>query len=316
MPKAIIAYNPIAGRYPSLMLIERAADVLSQHGWDLALEQTQCSEHITQLARQAADEGMDAFFMAGGDGSLNFAVAGLIGSDTALGVLPCGTANVWAQELGLPGLSWTRWMALEESAHQLASARSCLVDVGMCNDHPFLLWSGVGLDAFVVHHIEPRNRWEKLFATAHYAASVVWYASYWHGTNLRVEADGDQIQGHFLLALVSNVHLYAGGLANLSPQARLDDGMMDLWLFEGETLGDTVQLALDLLAGRHAQSQRVHQVQFRQLRLESDSPAYVQVDGEPCDVASPVTFRVQPKSLRVLVPDLTPQLLFSSQTCL
>jgi len=207
-------------------------------------------------------------------------------------------------------------MALEESAHQLASARSCLVDTGTCNDQPFLLWAGVGLDAFVVHHIEPRNRWEKLFATAHYAASVVWYAGYWHGSNLWVEADGDQIQGHFLLALVSNVHLYAGGLANLSPQARLDDGVMDLWLFEGETQGDTVQLALDLLSGRHAQSQRVHQVQFRQLRLESESPTYVQVDGEPCNVESPVSFRIQPKSLRVLVPDTTPQLLFNSRPCL
>jgi YegS/Rv2252/BmrU family lipid kinase len=314
MPRAIIAYNPIAGRYPSLLLIERAAEVLSRFGWQLSLEQTQSSEHIIQLARQAAQDGMDAFFMAGGDGSINYAVGGLVGSDTALGVLPCGTANVWAQELGLPGLSWTRWMALEESALQLAMARSYLVDVGTCNDHPFLLWSGVGLDAFVVHHIEPRNRWEKLFATAHYAASVVWYANYWHGSNLSVEADGEQIQGHFLLALVSNVHLYAGGLANLSPQARLDDSMMDLWLFEGETLGDTVQLALDLLSGRHAQSQHVRQVQFRQLRLESESPAYVQVDGEPCAVVSPITFRIRPKSLRVLVPDQTPQHLFSSET--
>lgn len=315
MPKAIIAYNPTAGRYPSLLLIERAAEVLSRHGWELTLEQTQGSEHITQLARQAANDGMDAFFMAGGDGSLNCAVGGLMGTDTALGVLPCGTANVWAQELGLPGLSWTRWMALEESARLLASAHSCLVDIGTCNEHPFLLWSGVGLDAFVVHHIEPRNRWEKLFASAHYAASVVWYASYWHGMNLRVETEGGQIQGHFLLALVSNVHLYAGGLANLTPDARLDDGTMDLWLFEGETLGDTVQLALDLLGGRHVQSQTVHQVQFHQLRLESDSPAYVQVDGEPCQVVSPVTFRIQPRALRVLVPDQTPQLLFNSRPC-
>lgn len=315
MPCAIIAYNPAAGRFPSRMLIERAAEVLSSHGWELSMEQTQSSEHITQIARQAAEDGMDAFFIAGGDGSINYAVAGLIGTDTALGVLPCGTANVWAQELGLPGLSWTRWMALEESAQQLALARTCLVDVGTCNGRPFLLWSGVGLDAFVVHHIEPRNHWEKLFALAHYAASVLWYASYWHGINLRVEADGNQIQGHFLLALVSNVHLYAGGLANLSPHARLDDGVMDLWLFEGETLGDTAQLALDLLAGRHVQSQRVRQVQFHQLRLESESPAYVQVDGEPCDVESPVTIGIQPRTLRVLVPEETPQLLFSSRPC-
>ena len=311
MPRAILAYNPIAGRFPSRLLAERAANVLRQFGWQLDLEQTQGSQHITQLARQAAEDRMDAFFMAGGDGSLNCAVAGLVGSDTALGVLPCGTANVWAQELGLPGLSWTRWLALEESARQLAFAGSCCVDIGICNERPFLLWAGVGLDAFVVHHIEPRSRWEKHFAMAHYAASVAWHASFWHGINLRAETDGREILGHFLLALVSNVHLYAGGLANLSPQARLDDGVMDLWLFEGETLGDTVQAAWDLLAGRHFQSQRVHQVQFSQLKLESESPTYVQVDGEPLDVVNPVTITVQPGALHVLVPDETPQPLFN-----
>jgi len=312
MLRGILVYNPIAGRYPSRLLAERAADVLRQNDWQLSLEQSQSSEHITQLAQQAAREGMDGFFMAGGDGSLNFAVAGLTGSKTALGVLPSGTANVWAQELGLPGLSWTRWMALEESARQLASATPYLVDIGLCNDRPFLLWAGVGLDAFVVHHIEPRSRWEKHFAFVHYAASVAWHSSFWHGMNLRVETDGQQILGHFLLALVSNVHLYAGGLANLSPNARLDDGKMDLWLFEGETLGDTVQLAWDLLAGRHVQSQRVRSLEFRNLRLESDSPAYVQVDGEPVDVINPVTISTQPKALYVLVPPGTPQPLFSS----
>ena len=316
MPQGIIAYNPNAGRFPSRMLTERARHVLSQFGWQLSLKQTLSGDHTTQLARQAADEGLDAFFIAGGDGSVNQAMMGLVGSDTALGVLPCGTANVWAQELGLPGLSWTRWMALEESARRLASAKVCKVDIGLCNQRPFLLWAGVGLDAFVVHHLEPRSRWEKHFALAHYGASIVWHASYWHGMNIRVETDGDQILGHFLLALVSNVHLYAGGFANLSPHARLDDGLMDLWLFEGEALGDTVQRVFDLLACRHIQSERVHQVQFRSLRLESESPAYVQVDGEPTDVVNPVTIVVQPRALRVLVPENTPQLLFNpDQPC-
>jgi diacylglycerol kinase (ATP) len=312
MLHGILVYNPIAGRYPSRLLAERAADVLRQNGWQLSLEQSLSSEHITHLAQQAVQEDLDGFFVAGGDGSLNCAVAGLRGSKTSLGVLPSGTANVWAQELGLPGLSWTRWMALEESARQLAYATPHLVDIGLCNDHPFLLWAGVGLDAFVVHHIEPRSRWEKHFALIYYAASVAWHSSFWHGMNLRVETDGQQILGHFLLALLSNVHLYAGGLANLSPNARLDDGVMDLWLFEGETLSDTLQLAWDLLAGRHVQSQRVRSFEFRHLRLESDAPLYVQVDGEPLDVTNPVTISIQPKALSVLVPAGTTLPLFSS----
>lgn len=312
MRRAILAYNPAAGRYPSRLLAERAANVLRQHGWHITLESSQSGEHITQLARQAAADGLEAFFVAGGDGSLNYAMAGLLDSDTALGVLPSGTANVWAQELGLPGLSWTRWMALEESARRLARAEIRRVDIGLCNQYPFLLWAGAGLDAFVVHRIEPRNRWEKHLAVLQYAATVVWHASYWHGMNLRAEADGHTLQGHFLLALVSNVHLYAGGLATLSPDARLDDGLMDLWLFEGESLADTVQLAMDLLAGRHVQSSRVQHLTFKQLFLESESPAYVQLDGEPFEVSNPITISVRPKALHVLVPAETPLPLFCS----
>ncbi|UCH60564.1 MAG: diacylglycerol kinase family lipid kinase [Anaerolineales bacterium] len=310
MRRAILAYNPTAGRFPSRLLAERAGRVLEENNWKVQLEQTQSGEHIVQLARQAAEAGLEAFFMAGGDGSLNQAVKGLIGSETALGVLPSGTANVWAQELGLPGLTWTRWLALEESARRLATGKICPVDVGYCNGRPFLLWAGIGLDAFVVHRIEPRKRWEKHFAVVQYATSLVWRASYWHGMNLKVEADGKQISGHFLLAVVSNVHLYAGGMANLSPQARLDDGTMDLWLFEGETLGDTVQLAWDLWAGRHVESERVQCVPFRHLRLESDSSTHVQLDGEGFNGDGEVEIEVEPLALNVLVPEKTPQPLF------
>ena len=310
MPQAYLAYNPAAGRYPSGMLSERAANVLREYGWKVYLEQTKDSNHITHLARQAADAGMDAFFMAGGDGSLNRAISGLMGSDTALGVLPAGTANVWAQELGLPGLTWTRWIALEESARQLAVAPSRRVDIGLCNQRPFLLWAGVGLDAFIVHRIEPRTRWEKHFAVVQYAASMVWNAGFWHGMNLSVEIEGTQIDGHFLLAVLNNVHLYAGGFAELSPHARLNDGLMELWLFEGETLGDTAQIAWELLAGNHLQSPQVQKYTFRNLRMESDSPMYVQVDGEPAEGNNPLNVSVLPHALEVLVPQKTPHPLF------
>jgi YegS/Rv2252/BmrU family lipid kinase len=307
MPTAMLAYNPTAGRYPSGILAERAAAVLQTYGWRVQLETTQDAAHITSLARQSANQGMEAFFMAGGDGSINNAIEGLLGSETALGVLPAGTANVWAQELGLPGLSWTRWLALEESAHQLAKGRICQVDVGFCNDHPFLLWAGVGLDAFIVHHIEPRTQWEKHFAAVHYTALAVWHASYWHGMNLKVEADGREVKGHFLLAVVSNVHLYAGGYAELSPRACLDDGQMDLWLFEGETLGNTVQLAWDMLSGRHLESGRMHHLTFQSLHMEADSPVYLQVDGEPLAADGAVEVSITPRALRILAPQQTPR---------
>jgi diacylglycerol kinase (ATP) len=307
-------YNPNAGRFPSGILAERAADVLRANGWTIHLIRTHDAEHVTQLARRAAEDGKEAFFVVGGDGTINLAVRGLAGSTTALGVLPGGTANVLAQELGLPGLTWTRWMALEESARRLAGATAREVDIGQCADTPFLMWAGVGLDAFAIHHIEPRPRGEKLFANVAYAASTAWHASLWHGINLTVIADNLQVSGHYLLALISNIHLYAGGLAQISPFALLDDGAMDLWLFEGDTLGDTLQMAWDLYAGRHVDSDKVRHISFKHLRLESDSPLYVQVDAEPLPYhAHSIEIKVISQGLRLLVPKETPRELFGKK---
>ena len=311
MQTADLIYNPNAGRFPSGILAERAANVLRASGWDIRLMMTHDGSQVTELARRAAAEGKDALYVVGGDGTINLAVRGLVGSATALGVLPGGTANVLAQELGLPGLTWTRWMALEESARRLADADVRQVDIGMCGDTPFLMWAGVGLDAFAIHHIEPRPRGEKLFANVGYAASTAYLASLWHGINLEVTADDQQISGHYLLAIMSNIHLYAGGLAQLSPYALLDDGEIDLWLFEGDTLGDTIQRAWDLYGGRHVDSEKVRNVSFRHLELKSDKPLYVQVDAEPLGYEDRcIEVNVITQGLRLLVPRQTPRELF------
>lgn len=310
MPNAYLVYNPAAGRYPSGLLTEQAEKILSSAGWNIRLEKTQNGEHITELAYRAVEEEMDAFFIVGGDGSINHAIPGLLYSNTALGVLPAGTANVWAQELGLPGLSWTRWMALEESARRLAHAKVRSTDIGMCSGRPFLLWAGVGLDAFIVNRIEPRSRWEKHFAVVHYAATSIWNASLWHGIHLNVRLDGHSIEGNFLLGVVSNIHLYAGGLTELFPEARLDDGYMDLWLFKGQTLGDTVQLAWELFSGDDHESDQVIRTRFQSMQLQAEGPVYVQIDGEPMEVDGSLDITVESRALKVLVPQVTPHVLF------
>ncbi len=305
-PIAWMAYNPTAGRYPSRLLAERAARVLRRNGWQVSLAQTTSGEHLTQMASQAAESGADAFFVAGGDGSVNLALSGLAGTETALAVLPAGTSNVWAREQGLPGLTWTRWLALEESARQLAHGRVQRVDVGMCRGRPFLLWSGVGLDGFIVHRIEPRKPWEKHFSVLQYAAAAAVHLPEWRGIHLQGEADGEAIDGRFIMAVVSNIRLYAGGLAELSPQAQLDDGVMDLWLFAGDSPLDAARHALDLWAGRHQHSDKARRKTCRRLRLHSEVCMYLQMDGEPVHVEHELSLEVVPRSLRVLVPETMP----------
>jgi len=306
MPTAYLVYNPTAGHGATEMIIETAAVVLREAGWRLHLIQAQDGPHITRLARQAAERGIEAFFVAGGDGSMNLAIAGLVNSETALGVLPAGTANVWAQELGLHTFNILGNQSLSASAQMLAKAPAYTVDVGLCNGRPFLLWAGVGLDAFIVHRIEPRASWEKYFGVLQYSISALWNAGFWRGMQLRAEVNGELISGHYLLSVVSNVHLYAGGVVDISPSARLDDGLMDLWLFEGENIGDTVQMAWDMWVGRHAESKQAQRIPCTSLVLESDAPLYVQVDGESAEESKRVEIKIHPKSLKVLIPEEAP----------
>lgn len=310
MPKTLLVYNPVAGRYPSRMLTERAAEVLAGYGWEVEIETTSGGEHIRSLACQAVEQEKDSLIVVGGDGSLNKALPGIVGTDTALGVLPAGTANVWAQQIGLPGLSFTRWKALEESAHRLARGHIKKMDVGLSNGKHFLLWSGIGIDAFIVHRIEPRKQWEKNFSILRYAASAFWSASRWQGINLRVETDDLDIESKFMLAEVSNIRLYAGGYATLSPQARLDDGMMELWLFDGESLEEVLQQAWLVWTGQHVSSNRVQFRQFKNVSLESDTSIYLQMDGEPEFGGRKVSISVLPRSLKVIIPEGAPKELF------
>jgi YegS/Rv2252/BmrU family lipid kinase len=310
---AYLIFNPYAGRFPSRILTERAAAVLTKKDWNVQLKQTNGGPEITEIAIDAVKSNQDAVFVAGGDGSVNLALAGLLGSDTALGVLPAGTTNVWAQELGLPGLGYTRLGALEESARRLSIGCVKKVDIGFCNGHPFLMWCGVGLDGFIVHRIEPRSNWEKHFSIVSYGARAVRYANLWRGVDLRAFVDGKQISGRYLLAVISNIRLYAGGMAKISPEACLDDGVMDLWLFEGKSILDTIQHAWNLFSGRHLQSDQANCIPFRSLRLFSNQTLEIQIDGEPMAAMKEAIIEIHPKAIKILIPSEVPEKLFAEE---
>ena len=306
-----LIYNPMAGKFPSGPLVARAGKILSSNGWDVDIIQTKGGSHITRLAKRAAVMDMDAVFIAGGDGSLHKAAEGLLGSQTALSVLPSGTANVWAQELGLPSLSWTNLTALETSVKKLLDGRIRTMDVGICQGIPFLMWSGAGFDAFVVHHLEPRSRWQKQFPAAQYAATAAWFARSWSGMNLKIWVDGERIDGTYIVVLVTNIHLYAGGIAEVSPKAVVDDGKMDLWLFSGDTMQETLQHIFDLASGKHVDSKKTNHFSCQEIKIKSKTDLFLQLDGEPISPSKSVNISIKPQSLRVLVPNELPRPLFS-----
>ncbi len=313
MKTAWLIYNPAAGPWPVARFIGNAARALREHGWQVDLRPSHNRQDLVGLARRAADAGVDACFVAGGDGSVNAAVAGLVGSQTALGVLPAGTANVLARDLGLPPFNWAQPGRLAENAALLAESPALAADVGWCGERPFLLWAGIGLDALAVHALEPRPRYQKYFTTPVYAWAVVSALNHWQGQALRVETDEGQVEGHFLLAVACNIRRYMGGLTLLSPQGYLDDGEMDLWLFGGRNLRTALNHAFWLLSNRHEHAPDVLRLRFRQARVQAVGSVPTQVDGEPGALLQECRLRVQPGGLRLLTPPAG-QALFRQQT--
>jgi diacylglycerol kinase (ATP) len=303
MRSAYLIHNPAAGRFHAGRQVERALGVLRGSGWDVELVKSEEQKELFDLAKKAAREECAAVFVAGGDGSVGCVASALAGSDTALGVLPSGTANVWARELGIPQLSISRRSALEEAAARLMHGRVCKVDLGRCNERAFLLWAGLGLDGAVVNDIEPRPRWAKVFATSHYVAATIRRTIAWQGMQLRVEALEKVWESEYLLAVASNIRAYAGGLLQLAPGAKMNDGMLDFYLLGGDSVSGTLWLAAQILLGRHEQAERVVHFRAAEAVFETNGEVQMHLDGEPFHPPSRICFKIWPDALRVLVPE-------------
>jgi YegS/Rv2252/BmrU family lipid kinase len=315
MRKALLLYNPAAGRFPIKTFVPSVVSPLQAAGWRVELAETLSGSHAISVARQAAAEKFHAVFVVGGDGTVGQVANGLVNTDTALGVRPAGTMNVWATELGLRLFEWPFGTdALAENARLLADAPVRSVDVGLCNDHAFLLWAGIGLDAMTIQQLEPRPRAEKYVSVPYYVAATMWNAAVWHGMDLHVWADEQRVEGHFLLAVATNIRRYVGGLAVLSPDAYLDDGEMDLWLISGSTLADAIRAFFEVLAGSHVTSDQARRLPFRTARVQSDTPFSIQMDGDPMLGGKQVNLSILKQALKVLMPPQGIKLLKEDQS--
>ncbi len=301
--RCLLLYNPAAGRLMVRPFVYRAARILRAAGWSVRIALTRSGEHAQALARQAAAMGWEAVFAVGGDGTAGQVAAGLYGSRTALGILPAGTTNVLAQELGLSSFDWYRPGALEENAAQLARAEVFPVDVGLCNGRAFLLWAGLGLDGLTIRNLEPRSRPAKYMAVPHFFIEAVTQAAGWSGAEVTVRADGFSWNGHVVQLVATNIRRYLGGLAHLSPGARLDDGKVDLWMLSGNNLADSLRHAFGMIGGWHLTASDAYHFSSSRLVIESDVALAMQLDGEPAGEARHIEIETMPGALRLILPE-------------
>jgi len=318
--RACLIFNPQAGQQDGRRQVVQAVKLLEQEGWSLQFHETHMPEDVTTLARQAAATGAEAVLVVGGDGTVNGAVNGLAGTDVALGILPMGTGNVWAAELGLiPIPTPLHRPDLLAAARALSTGHVRRVDLGraICLDPQeegreryFLLWAGVGFDAAVARQVETefrrvKRRWGALSFLLAGASLLTRYL----GTHADVQMNGHTWSERTVLILICNAQLYAG-MVRVAPEARLDDGLLNVYLFQGRGLVDMVRHVVHVLMRRHRRDPLVSHCAVQQAVVYTARPLPVQVDGEPIGT-TPMRFEIVPKALNILVPPTAPATLFA-----
>ena len=268
---------------------------------------TERRDHATELCREAAAEGYDAIVAFGGDGTVNEAANGLVGSDTPLTCLPGGRANVYCRMLGIPS------DVVDATEHLLSLAHrwhTRPVDLGRAGDRHFLFSAGIGLDADVVHHVDAHPRLKARLGEYYYAwvaASTFSRRYLLHPPQLEAVLEGDGgVSGTTVLVQNSSPYTYFGDRGvEMADGARLDSGDLAGLVLKRTSPLDIPTISWRALSSRRRVSDHRQVVGFTErtsvrVRSLDDRPLPLQVDGDYIGTIDEVEFSVAPKALRVL----------------
>ena len=307
--KGMLIYNPVAGQYDLSDELAEVVEFLSDYGWQVSLRETRGSGDATTFAREAVATGHDIVAAVGGDGTLGEVANGLAFSRVRMGLLPVGTGNVWARMLDMPIWSPMEPTALLEAARILVEGQDHAIDLGKAQNRYFVLWSGIGFDADVAKAIEPHREIRRNLGNILYYVGILTMGLGLRGTRATVIIDGKAIRQRIVMVLVTNAQFY-GGSVRLAPQAQLDDGMLDVYVFKGDNMLDALSHILMVILGKQFANPNLEIYQAREVSIRASKPLAVQFDGDPAGY-SPVTIKVAPRALRFIVPRWVPRSLFA-----
>jgi diacylglycerol kinase (ATP) len=299
---AVIIANPASGSFPrhhhhhndTLAYLEAC-------GWQVELCFTSGPGDARLLARRAVKRNISLVVVAGGDGTINEVIQELAGSETALGVLPMGTVNVWAREVGIP-------LDDAKAREVLVHGQTRRIDLGRVNGRYFLLMVGIGVDGEVAQAVERKPL--KRLGVVGYALAALWFGTGYLGFPLTLRIDrAEPVRMRALQVIVGNTQLYAGAF-KFTWQARCDDGLLDLCVVHKRgPLGRLIVL-LDFVLKREKRRLWVRYNTLREATIETKGPVAIQIDGEPAGY-TPANVVIVPGALKVIVPRAVPQELFA-----
>ncbi|GAH79985.1 unnamed protein product, partial [marine sediment metagenome] len=227
----------------------------------------------------------------GGDGTVREVVKGMGDDPLPVGIIPFGTVNVLALDLGI---SFNPVIATAT----ILEGHKKKIDVGYLNDEPFLLMVSTGLDALAVHNVDLSTK--RYFGQIAYVISAIWSALTDRAGKIKITMEDQNIQDRGYLVIISNSRFY-GGRYKIAEEIRIDDGLLNVILFKKSSITDTFRLLLGVVTNRHRYMRDIAFYKGREIQVTSRTKVKVQMDG---DKAPPTPIRVWVKKhhLPVIVP--------------
>jgi diacylglycerol kinase (ATP) len=292
-----LIYNPVAGRLrrKGRERLERAKRILAQAGYAVSVSPTTGPAAAGAMARAAIDAGAQLILVAGGDGTLNEVLDGMAGSSVPLGILPAGTANVLATEIGLGN-------DLERAARSIPHCVARRIAVGRLDSglkpRYFLSMAGAGFDARIVYGLNAQLK-------QRFGKGAYWLSGFGQASRrfpeFAVELDG-ATQTICSFALVSRVRNY-GGDFEIAQHASLFDDRFEVVLFRGRSSLPYLKYLCGMIGGRLSGMRGVTFLTARRVRVfdPADRRVYIQVDGEYAG-RLPAEISLVPDAVSLLVP--------------
>lgn len=283
-----------AGPGDNTKAAERLADIFKDDQIDTDISLARSGAEVIELARQAASEPYNVIVAAGGDGTVNSVASAVIESDKILGVLPLGTLNHFARDLGIPS-------DLQEAARTIIAAHTIEVDAAEVNNRIFLNNSSLGLYPMIVREREKRQR----------LGFQKWPAFVWATIqalrrnpflDVRLRVNNELLDRTTPFVFVGN-NEYAMDLFNIGMRNRLDRGVLSIYITHGTSRLKLIALALRALVGRLRNDKDFLALRSDEVKIQTARKRVrVAFDGEIEVMTAPLEYRVRSRALRVIVP--------------
>lgn len=295
MARALLIFNPVAAR-ADLKVVDRVVRVFTRAGWRIEVEGTSRIGHAEDLAREGVRDCVDLIAVYGGDGTTMQAVAGMVGHDVPVALIPGGTGNLLAGNLRLP-------------RNPAAAARAAVrgvpkpIDLGALErpdgDRYFAVACGAGFDAELMAATsgEAKRRWRMGAYVAQGFDAVANLKVVPH----RITVDGAVHEMDAVMVLVANCGEIIPPFVRLHAGVTLDDGILDVAVANAATLMEGVDVVWRLLTGSLDAKHRLRFFRGEVVTVETAAPRPVELDGEPAG-NTPFTARIVPHAIRVMVP--------------